>query len=202
MSDIWKGTISAILGTLVAGCVNYFITIKNIEFNQQDSEYKQLFPLKFKAYNDFKKAMYDLELVSLGAKKIDQKTIIADYDVYFNNFSSSLVEIETLVLNNKHSKKKAKPLYSNYQTDLFLSSHQWLYLYNTLFQLTYREGLNEQKQQFILEEVMPIIKIVTLQYQTYLYEIIFEEKSYNSGEIKNILKQLDNISAKIDQYIN
>jgi len=202
MSDIWKGTISAILGALVAGCVNYFITIKNIEFNQHDSEYKQLFPLKFKAYNDLKKAMYDLELISLGAKKIDRKTIINDYDAYFNNFSSSLVEIETLVSNSKDFRKKAKLINSSYQNDLFLSSHQWLYLYNTLFQLTYREDLNEQKQQFILKEVMPIIKIVTLQYQTYLYEIIFEEKSFNAGEIKNMLKQLDNISVKIDQYIN
>jgi len=193
MSDIWKGTISAILGAIVAGCANYFITIKNIEFNKQDSEYKQLFPLKFKAYNDLKKAMYDLELTSVSAKKFDQN--ISDYDKYTNNFSTSLAEIETLITNIS-SIKKAKLIKQNDKDTLFLSSHKWLYLYNQLFQLNFCEIPNEQKQKFILEEVQPKLTIISLEYQAYLYQVLFKGKPYNQLEINSILDSLDDILKK------
>lgn len=197
MSDIWKGTISAILGAIVAGCFNYSITIKNIEFNKQDSEYKQLFPLKFKAYNDFKKAMYDLELLSISAKKFNQN--ISDYDAYTNNFSTSLAEIETLITNIS-SIKKAKLINQNDKDTLFLSSRKWLYLYNQLLQLTFCEIPNEQNQKFILEEIKPKLEIISLEYQDYLYQLLFKGKPYSQLEINSIIDNLDDILYTIHIY--
>jgi hypothetical protein len=186
---------AAIVGGLLTIGGTYFITAKTIEFNKQDSEYKETFKLKFKAFNDLKKTMYDLELTSVGAKKFNQN--ISDLDTYNNQFATTMVEIETLITNTS-TIKKAKLINQKNVNTLFLVSHKWLYLYSQLFQLTSGKTPDEQKQKFILEEIQPMIAIASFEYQTYLYQVLFKEKSYNQQEINNILDNLDIVLKKIN----
>lgn len=193
--EFTKTIIAVILGGLLTIGGNYFTTSKMIEFNKKDSEYKETFKLKFKSFTDLKKAMYDLELTSVGVKKFNQN--ISDLDTYNDRFATAMTEIETIIINTS-SIKKAKLLKQNNESVLFLSSHKWLNIYNQLFQFTLGTIPNEQKQKFVLEEVMPILRIATLEYQDYLYQVLFKDKPYNQQEMNNILANLDAILKKIN----
>jgi hypothetical protein len=200
MNEFWKSLLSVLLGGIIATGGNYFITLKNIKSKKEETIYKETFLLKYKAYNNLKLNMHNFKYLVFG---LTINSGLIYNEKYRDRLINSIIEIETLITeNNLSSIEQVKILNSkkvahNNFTSL---SHVWLLMYNNLSQITNNHSPNIKTQEFLLN-IQSNIESVTLEYQQYLYSVLFQNIKYNNNEIFIIVKKLDNTVNNIRNYI-
>ncbi|OHE03675.1 hypothetical protein [Sulfurimonas sp. RIFOXYB12_FULL_35_9] len=194
MTDFKKTIISSTLSAVIVAVSSYLITTKNINSNDNNMRFQQIFPLKYQSFNQLKKTMLMFEHLASG---LSLKQNITYNELYKNDFLDSLLEIETLI--NNDIEQRPRLINQKNINTITLLSNKWLLLYTNLSQITNNKIPDQATQNFLLNIQEPM-NIVKYNYLNYIRDVLFKNKQYSNEDIIEILKGLDDVFQKISMY--
>jgi len=194
LTDFKKTIISSTLSAVIVAVSSYLITTKNINSNDNNMRFQQIFPLKYQSFNQLKKTMLMFEHLASG---LSLKQNITYNELYKNDFLDSLLEIETLI--NNDIEQRPRLINQKNINTITLLSNKWLLLYTNLSQITNNKIPDQATQNFLLNIQEPM-NIVKYNYLNYIRDVLFKNKQYSNEDIIEILKGLDDVFQKISMY--